>query len=320
MNSNAQMFSIIIPLFNKENHIAKCIRSVLAQTYEKFEIIIVDDCSTDSSYAIIESFDVDARVRLIKNRENLGVGTSRNIGIDASAGDFLLFLDADDEITNNMLLSEISSYITLHDCKYITLTRDYQTTIKPNINNVINYVEELNPDFFRIASKESFAIDGNYPFGGSASAVVAKEIIGNSRFIEDRIVFEDYLFFVPLFLQFEAYYFCKISILINKTNNSLSITNRSRPIFKLKHPLYNYLKLNDFSTLRKDFFWRYSLEYISTHNSFQSKLLMIFLFSIMMVFNAGEGVDLRKKLYKIKSEIFKRSGGQNENHQLSDPS
>lgn len=87
-------YSIIIPLYNKESYISKAISSVLSQTYTKFELIVVDDGSTDNSCKVVESF-TDARIKLIK-KNNGGASSARNYGIQAAQYKYIAFLDADD--------------------------------------------------------------------------------------------------------------------------------------------------------------------------------------------------------------------------------
>ena len=95
-------FSIIVPLFNKENYILDSIYSVLSQNYTCFELICINDCSTDNSLQKIEKIE-DDRLKIFNNTVNSGVSYSRNFGILNSTGDYIIFLDADDKISPNYL-------------------------------------------------------------------------------------------------------------------------------------------------------------------------------------------------------------------------
>ncbi len=95
------MFSVIMPAYNSEKFIMKSIKSVLAQTYTDFELIVIDDGSTDGTKAQIEQFD-DDRIRYIY-QENAGVSAARNKGILESKGQYVCFLDSDDEWKPNHL-------------------------------------------------------------------------------------------------------------------------------------------------------------------------------------------------------------------------
>ena len=87
--------SIIIPTYNSEAYVAQAIESVLHQTYINFEIILVDDASTDSTLEIVNNFD-DERLKVISNKQNRGVSYARNCGIKAAKGNWIALLDSDD--------------------------------------------------------------------------------------------------------------------------------------------------------------------------------------------------------------------------------
>ena len=89
------MISVIIPLYNKEKQIAHTLRSVLNQTYQDFEVVIVNDGSTDCSVSEVEKVG-DSRIRLV-HQKNGGVSAARNKGIEEAKYELLAFLDADDE-------------------------------------------------------------------------------------------------------------------------------------------------------------------------------------------------------------------------------
>ncbi len=97
--------SVIVPLYNKGRSIERTVRSILAQTYQDFELLIIDDGSTDDGPEIIRTI-VDPRIRLIQ-QSNAGPGAARNRGVAEALGDFVAFLDGDDEWLPNYLLASI---------------------------------------------------------------------------------------------------------------------------------------------------------------------------------------------------------------------
>lgn len=105
------MISVIIPLYNKETIVGRTLKSVLTQSFEDFELIVVDDGSKDSSVTVVESFN-DERIHLIR-QENGGPSKARNTGTRAARGEWIVFLDADDELLPDALLV-FSNLILMH--------------------------------------------------------------------------------------------------------------------------------------------------------------------------------------------------------------
>lgn len=96
------IISIIVPMYNVENKIDECIKSILKQSYVKLDIILIDDGSIDSTYEICEKYsNVDERITLV-HQENKGVSVARNYGIDIARGKYIMFLDADDYLDNRI--------------------------------------------------------------------------------------------------------------------------------------------------------------------------------------------------------------------------
>lgn len=101
--------SVVVPIYNGEKYLKRCINSILAQTLQDFELILVNDGCTDSSSAIIESYkQIDKRV-LVVNKENGGVSSARNSGLDYASGEYILFVDCDDYIAKSMLEKMVAS-------------------------------------------------------------------------------------------------------------------------------------------------------------------------------------------------------------------
>lgn len=96
--------SIVIPMYNVAQYIKECINSILNQTFPNFEIIIIDDGSTDDSYSIVETeFSYDKRIRLY-HQENRGVSSARAFGVNVSIGNYIFFIDSDDTVENDVLV------------------------------------------------------------------------------------------------------------------------------------------------------------------------------------------------------------------------
>lgn len=102
------LLSVIVPVYNTEHYIGRCIESILASTYKKLELILVDDGSSDKSLAVCQSYEKqDKRVRLFR-KANGGMSSARNVGMDAMRGRYLAFVDSDDYIDEKMYEALIS--------------------------------------------------------------------------------------------------------------------------------------------------------------------------------------------------------------------
>lgn len=91
------LVSVVMPSYNSEKYIPEAIHSVIAQTYENWELLIIDDGSTDSTANIVKQFsDIDSRITLYSNSKNMGVALTRNKGMDLAKGSWIALLDSDD--------------------------------------------------------------------------------------------------------------------------------------------------------------------------------------------------------------------------------
>jgi len=101
--------SVILPAYNREALVGRAIDSVLAQTYQDFELIVVDDASKDGTRAVLETYRDHPRVRLILSDENRGGSGARNLGIEAARGDFIAFQDSDDVWLPHKLAAQMAA-------------------------------------------------------------------------------------------------------------------------------------------------------------------------------------------------------------------
>ena len=137
------MISIIIPIYNVEKYLEKCLDSILNQTYKNLEIILIDDGSTDNSPNICNSYcEKDKRIKII-HKNNEGVSSARNKGIELSKGKYIVFIDSDDYVSNEHI--EV-----LYDC-----------IISNNVDLVISNLIDISEDgiILNNEEKESFLMN-----------------------------------------------------------------------------------------------------------------------------------------------------------------
>lgn len=127
MDNNNGLVSIIVPVYNVEKYLAECIESILNQSYENIEIVLIDDGATDSSGKICDAYaKKDSRIRVI-HKVNGGLSSARNKGIEESCGSYLAFIDSDDKIHEDFV-ANLMRYITedydIVQCAYARVYED----------------------------------------------------------------------------------------------------------------------------------------------------------------------------------------------------
>lgn len=183
------MISIIIPVYNAELDLERCLQSVLNQTYTDWECILVDDGSTDSSGTICDSYaKKDSRFRVI-HQQNGGVSAARNTGLDAVKGEWITFSDSDDELTPNALADFIEAINRFPD---VDVLRGGHTTIttsgKRGEHAVADWIETKNhAQALQIAEE-------NFYSGFMWSSCFKKDILVGERFPNDITWCEDHIF------------------------------------------------------------------------------------------------------------------------------
>ena len=180
------LVSIIIPIYNSEKFISRCLDSIITQTYSHFELILIDDCSSDNSASIYDKYQKkDKRNKIIKKKQNDGVTITRNIGLDNAQGDYILFIDNDDYIDKNYISTFIDS---------INTNRGYDL-----------YTQNI---FFHYEGQDSFIVSDQLTLGGPWGKLFKKEIIEKNkiRFIPHLKYNEDNLFLLDYLEHSESQY------------------------------------------------------------------------------------------------------------------
>lgn len=132
----SELISVIVPVYNVEKYLDKCIQSILGQTYSNIELLLIDDGSTDSSGAICDKYVMqDSRVRVF-HKFNEGVSVARNWGLDNAKGEWIAFVDADDwidaDMYEQMYNAAIQNKVDLVSCDLLMEYKDYRKILSYN--------------------------------------------------------------------------------------------------------------------------------------------------------------------------------------------
>ena len=184
MNTEQPLCSVIVPVYNAENYLAECIESVQTQGYMNYELLLVDDGSTDKSAIICDDYASKNPKIVVVHKVNGGVSSARNTGIDLSTGQYVMFLDADDYLVPGSLRVLIEA------------AEKFEADIVGGLTVDNSYLWKGDSDFIIWRSTEGIeqSLKDN-PFTYAAWAkIYRKEVIGNTRFCEEFKINEDSLF------------------------------------------------------------------------------------------------------------------------------
>ena len=207
---NTPSISIVMPLYNKEKEVVRSLKSVFSQTISDFELIIVNDGSTDRGREVVEAYD-DSRVRLI-DQPNLGVSAARNIGIRAACADLIAFLDADDEWRPEYLEKILLLAVKFSDCEVFATGYIYYYQDGTNRSAIIRGLDDGFSDGV-IGNYFSVAAQSDPPLCSSAIAVRKDAITSIGGFPLGIYVGEDLLTWARLAARFDIAY-CRTPLAI----------------------------------------------------------------------------------------------------------
>lgn len=166
--------SIVVPIYNAKKYLNCCINTILQQTYENFELMLVDDGSTDGSLEICNNYERDDKRVKVIHKVNGGVSSARNAGIESATGDYILFIDSDDYIEENYIQTLVEN--CSDDCDLVVCGFTYDFGSKKTENKVeeVNCltIEEYKKKFNSLYAKSLT----NSPFGKLYKSELVKDI------------------------------------------------------------------------------------------------------------------------------------------------
>lgn len=176
--------SIIIPSYNEEKYISRCLDSVLNQTFTDFEVLCVDDGSTDKTFEIIKNYsEKDSRIIPLKN-PNKGVSSARNFGIDNSKGEYIGFVDSDDFIQPQMY-EFLYKAVTENNCDFSVCR--YKKTSEVNFKKFDYKTDNFSPEKFISFNDNNFTINNELVFSSACTKLISKKFLGDIRFKNYKI-------------------------------------------------------------------------------------------------------------------------------------
>ena len=174
MSGKQPFFSIIVTTFNREKLIIETLETIFNQSYTNFEIIVIDDASTDNTLSVLQPYVKDKRIRLFKNEKNLERCASRNLGLENATGDFATLLDSDDFMYENCL-ADAAAFIQKNS--EIQFFHNYYELVDNNKKVIYNYRFPKEKDFTKKLAEGNFiSCIGNF---------ISKEIFENYKFSLD---------------------------------------------------------------------------------------------------------------------------------------
>lgn len=239
MNNSIEI-SIIVPIYNVEEYLERGIKSILDQTFKNFELILIDDGSTDNSSKICDKYkNIDRRVKVI-HKSNKGVSSSRNIGINIAIGEFIMFVDPDDTLEIDAveyLYNLIKLYNADVACYRMKTYKNGSLTTK------IDVIEKIEL-YYNENIIEKQLKDGLFLYS-SCNKLYNRNLLKDNKFNEDIKYAEDALFNLSIFTNCNLVVTSnlhKYNYFINKSSTVNNFNEKRLDILKAQCEMFNILK------------------------------------------------------------------------------
>jgi glycosyltransferase involved in cell wall biosynthesis len=224
ISKGSESVAVVVPCYNVENYLARCLDSLVNQTYDNFEVIMVEDCSTDDTKKIVKKYEKKYdNFRAVYNVKNGGLGNARNVGIDATKSDYICFLDSDDWLPSNFI-SEMHATLTANkaDVSVCDVYLRYDDTTKDT--RIVSYYEK--PDKFGLI---------NTPLAATSSAKLFKTVLFKELRYPVDMVNEDIPVTLAILSKYKVAYTEKTHFSYYQRQGSIqngAITSRRLDVFK----------------------------------------------------------------------------------------
>lgn len=302
-------FSIIVPVYNIENYIDKCIESILGQTYNDYEILIIDDGSTDNSLEKCSELSKKCTKIKVIHQKNGGLSNARNTGIKIAQGEYLMFLDGDDFLKDKECLKNISIRLDQTDHPDVL---QYKMIYYYEQNNNFIELKEIDNIVCNKNSKVEFlnTMISNGTFSVSACDKIVKRelVINNNLLFNEEITSEDIDWSLKLYLHVDTIVTLSMPIYVYRQSRMGSITYNpnKKSINSIKYIIEFWTKFNYQDIKIKEIYLNYLayqytilLTIINKKNCDKNLKKEIYSYKYLLQYDRNYKVKLCNRIYKI---------------------
>lgn len=188
MKSISPLVTVIMPVYNRQDYVKEAIDSIINQSYQNWELLVLNDNSTDRTLEIINTYS-DTRIKIISHDSNQGISFNRNLGIELSTGDYIAFLDSDDIAAPNRI--EVQLNFLIKNPNFVIVGSNIQAIDKngTTIDSVTRYTLKAEEIPLRLLFNNYFT---------TSAVMLNKALIYNEKFSSEYIVAEDYHFWIRI--------------------------------------------------------------------------------------------------------------------------
>lgn len=233
MKETIPLVSVVLPVFNVEKYIKECMNSILAQTFQNFEIIVIDDCSIDNTLSIIETFN-DPRIRIIKKQENKGLIDSLNLGFSIAKGKYVARMDGDDVSLKERFKKQLTVLENNKEIKAVGCWLQFFGSEE----KIVKHQEYHNKIQVQLLNSCPMSL---------GSVLLEKEAFKKFKFNKDRRHVEDYDFWAKSAWECEFYNIQEVLYLYRVHENQVSSKYKKTQLIgdiEIKLELYKKLSYN----------------------------------------------------------------------------
>lgn len=282
-----KLVSIIVPIYNVEEYLNRCIRSIIRQTYENLEIILVDDGSTDNCFSICQDWGKkDSRIKVI-HQKNGGLSAARNTGIDVATGQYIMFLDSDDYLSPYCIETMVD-LIQVDNADVVIGNFVNGNEDNYNFTKDINYKKNMSGvDAIRqIYNNDEDALK----FTSACAKLYRKNLFKNIRYPSGKL-YED------IFTTHKVLYLCKNAIVIG-----LECVYYFQRITSIMHDNYNLKKLDYLQALKERLYFYYNNNLLDL----ASIAYDVYLHSLIWEYSRTRDILKNKKAMKAIQKEFNK--------------